>query len=401
MAEAYIFDVVRTPRGRGDSDGALYEVKPIGLLSALLDAIPGRCAIAPEEIEDLAIGCGLPLDGQGYNIARAALLYAGWGHATPGMQINRYSASGLEAVNLAAMKVRSGWAQLVLAGGLESMSRIPLGSDGGPLMYDPEVMIRASYIPSGVAADLLATLEGFSRESLDRYAYESHLRARRARDEGHSHPSIVPIYDRNGLLILEEDEHLQPDITPEELAQLPPAFETLGRQGFEEIALQHFPTLERVRYLHTAGNSSGAADGAALVLVGSLEKGEALGLKARARIRAGATASTGTAFMPTGAAVAARKALQLACLSPKDIGLWECHEPFAAVALHFQREMGIADAAFNVNGGAIALGHPIGASGAMQLGALLDEMERRDVAIGLVALSAGGGLGVAAVIERN
>lgn len=400
MAEAYIFDAVRTPLGMGGSEGALYEVKPIGLLLAVLEAIPRRCAIGPGDVEDLIIGCNAPVDGQGHDIARAALLYAGWGGATAGVQINRYDASGLEAAILAAMKVRSGWAQLVLAGGMESMSRAPGGSDGGPLTYDPEVMARAGYMAPGVAADLLATLEGLGREALDQYACQSQQRASHARASGYFSRSIIPIFDQAGLLILDEDEQLRPDITPEGLAQLPPAYEALGRQGYEEIALQQFPVLERIHYRHTTGNSSNPADGAALVLVGSREKGEALGLKARARIRAAATVSCGMALIHTGAVPAARKALQLAGMQPEDIGLWECHEPFAAVALHFQRELAAAEGAFNVNGGAIALGHPVGASGAILLGALLDEMERRDVATGMAAVGASGGMGAAMVIER-
>lgn len=401
MAEAYIFDALRTPRGKGNRNGLLYEVKPIGLLSTALAALLERNAIRPGEVEDAIIGCVTPIDDQGYNIAKAALLYAGWGTATTGMQINRYCASGLEAVNLAAMKVRSGWEQLVLAGGVESMSRVPVGSDGGPLMYDPEVMIKADFIPQGVAADLLATLEGFSREMLDAYALQSQQRANHAWDKGHFAPSIIPIYDRNGLLILDKDEHLYETTTPEGLAKLQPAFEALGKQGFEEIALQQYPTLERIHYRHTAGNSCRNVDGAALVLVGSKERGAALGLKPRAHIRAVATAGVNAVLMHTGAAHAARKALQMAGMEASDIDLWECNEAFAAVALHFQHDLGIDEAILNVNGGAIALGHPLGASGAILIGALLDEMERRDLATGLVALSTSGGMGVATVIERS
>ena len=264
MPEAYIYDALRTPRGRGKARGALYEVKPIDLLAAALGALRERTAIAPEELDDVVIGCVTPVDDQGYNVAKAALLHAGWGAAVGGMQVNRYCASGLEAVNLAAMKVRSGWENLVLAGGVESMSRIPIGSDGGPLMYDPELIIRANSIPQGISADLIATMEGFTREELDACAYHSHQRARQAWDNGHFSRSVIPIYDRNGLLILDRDEHVRPDTTLEALAQLPPAFEAIGRQGFDEMAIHEYPTLERIRHLHTAGNSPGIVDGAAL-----------------------------------------------------------------------------------------------------------------------------------------
>ncbi|MCO6477212.1 MAG: acetyl-CoA C-acetyltransferase [Phaeodactylibacter sp.] len=400
MPEAYIYDALRTPRGRGKSRGALYEVKPVDLLAATLRALQERTAIAPEELDDAVVGCVTPIDDQGFNIARAALLHAGWGDAVSGIQVNRYCASGLEAVNLAAMKVRSGWESLVLAGGVESMSRIPIGSDGGPLMYDPELVNRVNSIPQGVSADLIATLEGFSREALDAYAYNSHQRAQQAWENGYFRHSIIPIYDRNGLLILDKDEHIRPDTTLEALSQLPPAFEALGRQGFDEMALHKYPTLERIHHLHTAGNSSGIVDGAALALVGSKEKGESLGLRPRARILSAATVSVDPTLMLSGPAPAARKALQQAGMNAKDIGLWECNEAFASVVLKFQREMKIADSKINVNGGAIAMGHPLGATGAMLLGTLLDEMERRDTDTGLVTLCVGGGMGVATVIER-
>ncbi|MCB0551291.1 MAG: acetyl-CoA C-acetyltransferase [Phaeodactylibacter sp.] len=400
MPEAYIYEALRTPRGRGKSQGALYEVKPIDLLSATLNALRQRASIAPGELDDTVIGCVTPIDDQGYNVAKAALLHTGWGEAVSGMQVNRYCASGLEAVNLAAMKVRSGWEGLVLAGGVESMSRIPIGSDGGPLMYDPELITRANSIPQGISADLIATLEGFRREELDAYAYDSHKRAHQAWENGFFDRSIVPIYDRNGLLILGRDEHIRPDTTLEALAQLPPAFESPGRQGFDEMALHQYPTLERIQHPHTAGNSSGIVDGAALVLVGSREKGEALGLKPRARVLSAATVSVDPTLMLTGPAPAARKAMELAGMKTKDIDLWECNEAFASVVLKFQREMKIPESKLNVNGGAIAMGHPLGATGAMLLGTLLDEMERQNKNTGLVTLCVGGGMGVATIIER-
>ncbi|MCB9287453.1 MAG: acetyl-CoA C-acetyltransferase [Lewinellaceae bacterium] len=400
MPEAYIYDSLRTPRGRGKSRGALYEVKPMDLLAAAVRALRQRTALPPEELDDAVIGCVTPIGDQGYNIAKAALLHAGWGNSVSGMQVNRYCASGLEAINLAAMKVRSGWEELVLAGGVESMSRIPIGSDGGPLMYDPELITRANSIPQGVSADLIATLEGFSREELDACAYHSHQRARHAWENGYFNRSIIPIYDRNGLLILDKDEHIRPNTTLDALSKLPPAFASAGWEGFDEMALHAFPELEGIRHLHTAGNSSGIVDGAALALVGSKEKGEALGLKPRARILAAATVSVDPTLMLTGPAPAARKALKQAGMKSGDVDLWECNEAFASVVLKFRREMEVDDAIINVNGGAIAMGHPLGATGAMLLGTLLDEMERQDKATGLVTLCVGGGMGVATVIER-
>jgi len=400
MSEAYIYDALRTPRGKGKSSGALYEVKPVDLLSATLKALQDRHPVEPEQLDDTIIGCVTPIDDQGYNIAQAALLHNGWEGSGGSMQINRYCASGLEAVNLAAMKIRSGWGHLVLAGGIESMSRTPMGSDGGALLFDTEVMSRAHYLPQGIAADLIATLEGFSRAILDEYAYQSQQRARHAIEEGYFSKSLIPIYDKNGLLILDHDEAVRPDVNLEKLGQLLPAFETLGQMGFDAMALERFPVLDAVRHCHTAGNSSGIVDGAALVLVGSEEAGKAAGLKPRARIKAAATVSVDPTLMLTGPAPAARKALKLAGKSVKDIDLWECNEAFAAVVLKFQQELKIPDSKLNVNGGAIAMGHPLGATGAMLLGTLLDELERQDKQTGCVTLCAGGGIGIATIIER-
>jgi acetyl-CoA C-acetyltransferase len=400
MTEAYIYDAVRTPRGRGKVDGALFQVKPVDLLSAALRALAERTNLAPSEVDDVLIGCVTPIDEQGYNIAKAALLHAGWREGAGAMQLNRYCASGLEAVNLAAMKIRSGWEEFVIAGGVESMSRVPIGSDGGPLLYDPEVIGRTGYIPQGLSADLLATLEGYEREALDAYALRSHRRAATAREEGYFSRSLAPIHDANGLLLLDKDELIRLDTGPEALAALPPAFAALGAQGFDAMALRRYPHLERVEHRHTAGNSSGIADGAALVLLGSEKKGRELGLRPRARLAAAAIVGVEPTLMLHGPAPAARQALRRAGMRAKDVDLWECNESYAAAALHFQREMEIADEALNVNGGAIALGHPLGATGAMLLSALIDELERRDLGVGLVALSAGGGMGVAAIIER-
>lgn len=400
MPEAFIYDALRTPRGKGSSRGALYEVKPVELLSATLQALQSRHPVDPAQLDDAIIGCVTPIDDQGYNIAQAALLHNGWDTSGGSLQVNRYCASGLEAVNLAAMKIRSGWGNLLLAGGVESMSRIPMGTDGGALLFDPEVMAGAHYLPQGVAADLIATLEGFSREMLDAYAYQSQQRARHAVEAGYFSKSLVPIYDRNGLLILDRDEAVRPEVTMEKLSQLKPAFEHLGRMGFDDMALERYPVLESVRHSHTAGNSSGIVDGAALVLVGSEAAGKEAQLTARAKIRAAATVSVDPTLMLTGPAPAAEKALQLAGMTVKDIDLWECNEAFASVVLKFQRELKIPDGKLNVNGGAIAMGHPLGATGAMLLGALLDELERQDKQTGCVTLCAGGGMGIATIIER-
>lgn len=400
MTEAYIYDAVRTPRGRGRQSGALYEVKPVRLLEIVLTALATRTQLDTNVVDDAILGCVTPVDDQGFNIAKAALLYAGWGEAVSGMQINRYCASGLEAVNLAATKIRAGWADLVVAGGVESMSRVPIGSDGGPLLYDPEVIARVNYIPQGVSADLIATIEGFSRTTVDEYALLSQQRAAQALQNGYFNRSILPIYDQNGLLILDRDEHLRPDTTLEGLAQLPPAFAGAGLAGFNQMALRRYPAVEKIQHVHTAGNSSGIVDGAAALLLGSKEKGAALGLSPRARIVGIANVSTEPVIMLTGPAPAARKALQMAKMTAADIDLWECNEAFAAVPLKFQRELDLDIAKLNVNGGAIALGHPLGATGAMLLGTLLDELERRDLNVGLVTLCAGGGMGIATIIER-
>jgi len=400
MPEAYIYDALRTPRGKGKRGGALHEVKPVDLLSACLDSLRERHSLNPAEVEDTIIGCVTPVDDQGYNIAQAALLQSGWGQSAGSMQINRYCASGLEAVNLAATKVRSGWGQLALAGGVESMSRVPMATDGGALMYDPALITGVPYLPQGVSADLIATLEGFSREAVDAYAYQSQQRARHAMQAGYFDRSLIAIYDRNGLPILQQDEHPRPEASLEQLSQLPAVFKRTGQEGFDAMALQKYPELQGVRHVHTAGNSSGVVDGAALVLVGGYKKGQALGLQPRAKILSIANVSVDPTIMLTGPAPASRQALKRAGMEVKDIDLWECNEAFAAVVLKFQRELELDDAVLNVNGGAIAFGHPLGATGAMLLGTLLDELERQDKHTGCVTLCVGGGMGVATIIER-
>ena len=400
MRDAYIFDALRTPRGKGKKTGALYEVKPIDLMVTVLNALQVRNHLDTAEVDDAVIGCVTPVDDQGFNIAKAGLLHAGWHQHVGGVQLNRYCGSGLEAINIAAMKVRSGWEELVVAGGIESMSRAPMGSDGGALLFDPELMTRAHYIPQGVAADLIASIEGFEREELDEYALRSQHRAAYAIQQGYFDHALIPIKDQNGLVLLEKDEYPRPETTLEGLAALPPAFQKDGTLGFDGMAQQRYPEVERIRHVHTAGNSSGIVDGAALMLIGSQEKGVALGLQPRARIRAVASVAVEPTIMLTGAVAAAKKALQRANLQPADIDLWECNEAFAAVALQFQRAFQLDEDRLNVNGGAIALGHPLGATGAILLGTLLDELERRDLHLGVVALCAAGGMGVAAVIER-
>ncbi|MEZ4994296.1 MAG: acetyl-CoA C-acetyltransferase [Saprospiraceae bacterium] len=400
MKDAFIFDAIRTPRGRGKVTGALYEVKPVDLLSTTLKALATRLSLDTAAVDDVLIGCVTPIDDQGFNIAKAALLYAGWPAQVSGMQINRYCASGLEAVNLAAMKIRSGWEEMVVAGGVESMSRVPIGADGGALLYDPELISKTDFIPQGISADLIATIAGFDRESLDQYALRSQQRAHHARENGYFKQAMIPIHDQNGLCILAEDEHPRPETSLEVLGQLPPAFAHIGAMGFDAMALHKYPEVEQIRHVHTAGNSSGIVDGAALVLVGSKERGDDLGLTPRARIRAVANVGVDPTIMLTGPGPAAKKALHTAGMNQSDIDLWECNEAFASVVLKFQQDVNIDEDRLNVNGGAIAFGHPLGATGAMLLGTLLDELERRDLQTGLVTLCVGGGMGVATIIER-
>lgn len=401
MSEAYIYDALRTPRGKGKASGALYEVKPINLLTTTLRALEQRNQLDTSRVDDVLIGCVTPTDEQGYNIAKAAVLFSNWSDSVSAMQINRFCASGLEAVNLAAMKVRSGWEQLVVAGGVESMSRVPMGSDSGPLLYDPAVLNKVRYLPQGTSADLIATLENFDREAVDTYALGSQQRTQNAIEKGFFKNALIPLIDPNGLPILERDEHPRPNTSLEALAALPPVFTKDGQMGYDQVALYKYPELECINHVHTAGNSSGIVDGAALVLIGSKSIGEQLALQPRARIIAMANISVDPTIMLTGPAPAARKALQQAGLTPKDIDLWECNEAFAAVVLKFQKEMKIKSDQLNVNGGAIALGHPLGATGAMLVGTLLDELERRDLRRGLVTLCVGGGMGVATIIDRT
>ncbi len=398
---AYIFNAIRTPRGRGKASGSLHPVRPLDLLKTLFDELRERHDLDTSQVDDVLLGCVTPVKEQGGNIARTAPLYAGWDLDLPGAQLNRFCASGLEAVNLAAMKVRSGWEELVVAGGVESMSRVAMGTDGGAWAIDPRVAWQQYFVPQGVSADLIATLEGFTRADVDGFALLSQQRAAAAQANGYFR-SIIPVRDAAGNILLDRDEHLRPDATLEGLAALKPAFEALGGMGFDAVALKKYPQLERINHVHTAGNSSGIVDGAALVLVGSREKGEALGLRPRARIVSAALLGDEPTIMLTAPAPASKRALAKAGMAVGDIDLFEINEAFASVVLKFIREMGLPDGPerVNVNGGAIALGHPLGATGAMILGTALDELERRDLSTALITLCAGGGMGIATIIER-
>ncbi|MCB9157972.1 MAG: acetyl-CoA C-acetyltransferase [Caldilineaceae bacterium] len=398
---AYIFDAIRTPRGRGKENGALHPATPVRLLTTLFDALRTRHALDTSQVDDVILGCVTPIGEQGANIARTALLCAGWAQEIPGMQLNRFCASGLEAVNSAAAYVRAGWGELMVAGGVESMSRVPIGADGGALMQDPAVAKQIGFVPQGISADLIATLEGLSRADVDAYALHSQQRAGHAEQNGYFTASRVPVYDNAGGQLLAHDEHARPNATLEGLSQLKPAFAGLGQTGFDAIALRKYPQISQMNHVHTAGNSSGIVDGAALVLVGTRHKGEQLGLQPRAVIRAAALVGTEPTIMLTGPAPAAQKALRMAGMTLADIDLIEVNEAFAAVVLKFMHDMAIADLdKINVNGGAIALGHPLGATGAMLLGTALDELERRGLSTALITLCAGGGMGIATIIER-
>ncbi len=400
--EAFIFDAIRTPRGKGKPSGALHGLKPISLVTGLLDEIRRRNpALDPALVDDIVLGVVSPVGEQGADIAKTAAIAAGYPQTVAGVQLNRFCASGLEAVNVAAQKVRSGWEDLVLAGGVESMSRVRMGSDGGAWHMDPETSYDSRFVPQGVSADLIATLEGYGRDDVDRYAALSQERAAKAWANGHFARSVVPVRDRNGLTVLDRDEHVRPGTTVETLAGLPASFSTIGEAGgFDAVALQRYHWVERINHVHTAGNSSGIVDGASLMLIGNQRAGEAAGLVPRARVVSAALSGADSTIMLTGPAPAARKALAKAGLSIEDIDLVEINEAFAAVVLRFVKDIGLSLDRVNVNGGAIAMGHPLGATGAMILGSLLDELERRDRRYGLATLCVGGGMGIATIIER-
>ncbi len=402
QAQAFVYDALRTPRGKGKKNGSLHEVKPIDLVVGLLDEVKARNpGLDPERVDDVVLGVVTPIGDQGSDIAKTAALKAGYPDTVAGVQLNRFCASGLEAVNQAAARVRSGFEDLLLAGGVESMSRVPMGSDGGAWAMDPATSFDTAFVPQGIGADLIATLEGFSREDVDGFAAESQARAAKAQANGYFDASVVPVKDLNGLTVLDKDEFIRPGTTVDSLAGLKPSFAGIGEQGgFDAVALEKYHWVERIDHVHHAGNSSGIVDGAALMLIGSEQVGTDLGLTPRARILATAVSGADPTIMLTGPAPASRKALAKAGLSADDIDLYEINEAFAAVAMRFMRDLDLPHDKVNVNGGAIAMGHPLGATGAMILGTLVDELERRDQRYGLATLCVGGGMGVATVVER-
>ena len=399
MNEAFIFDSIRSPRGK-NKNGSLSQITPVDLLSKLMLALEKKYQLDTSLIDDVIIGCVMPVNDQGANIGKIAAQYSGWDVDIPSMQINRCCGSGLEAVNLAAMKIRSGWEDLIVSGGIECMSRVPIGADGGPMAFETKVASRTNYVPQGIGADLIATIEGFTRKDLDAYALMSQKRASEA-IKNKRFRSLVPIYDQNELLLIAEDEHVRPNTSLMQLSKLKPAFEKIGKNGYDEIALQKYIHIEEIRHLHTAGNSSGIVDGASITLVGSKRNATSLGLKPRAKILSVATCSTDPTIMLEGPAPATKKALSMANLTIDDIDLIEVNEAFAAVVLKFMKEMNIDNFdKINVNGGSIALGHPLGATGSILLGTLIDELEDRDLSLGLVTLCVAGGMGIATIIER-
>ena len=401
MTDAFIFDAVRTPRGRGRPDGSLHPITPIQLAAQALAALRDRHQLDTRAVDDVILGCVSPIGEQGANIARVGAMVAGYDESVPGKQINRFCASGLEAVNTAAAAVMCGQSDLVVGGGVESMSRIPIGADGGAWVADPQVSWHHYFIPQGVSADLIATLDGYSREMVDSYAVESQRRAAAAQAAGYFDKSVVPVKDVIGQVALAKDEYLRPGTTLADLMKLKPAFTQMGEEGgFDAVAMQRYPQVESINHVHTGGNSSGIVDGAAAVLVGSRKPAKKAGLQARARIRGFASIGSEPTIMLTGPAAASRKALKKAGMKPADIDLWEINEAFASVVLRFMRDMDIPHDRTNVNGGAIALGHPLGATGAMILGTVLDEIERRNLSTALVTLCVGAGMGTATIIER-
>jgi acetyl-CoA C-acetyltransferase len=401
MAEAFVYDHLRTPRGKGKAAGSLHEVKPVDLVVGLIDELRERNpSLDTHRIDDVVLGVVSPVADQGGDIAKTAALAAGLPETTAGVQLNRFCASGLEAVNQAASRVRGGFEDLILAGGVESMSRVPMGSDGGAWASDPATALKTGFVPQGIGADLIATIEGWTRDDVDAFAAESHHRASKAWANGYFDKSVVPVKDINGVTVLEHDETIRPDTSPEGLAGLKPSFAQLGADaGFDDVALEKYHWIEKINHVHHAGNSSGIVDGSALVAIGNEQVGTDLGLTPRARIISAAVSGADPTIMLTGPAPAARKALARAGLEVADIDLFEINEAFAAVALRFMRDLDISAEITNVNGGAIAMGHPLGATGAMILGTLIDELERRDLRRGLATLCVGGGMGIATIVE--
>ena len=401
MPDAFIYDAVRTPRGRGKADGALHEVTALNLAAQALSAVKERNKLDPALLDDVVLGCVDPVGEAGGDIARASALVAGLGDRVPGIQINRFCASGLDAINFAAAEIMSGQHQMTIGGGVESMSRVGIGASGGAWAMDPTIAVEHYFLPQGISADLIATKYGFSRDDVDAYAVESQKRAAKSWEEGRFKKSVIPVKDVNGLTILAKDEHLRSSTTMQTLAALQPSFVQMGEMGgFDAVAVQKHPEIEAVNHVHHAGNSSGIVDGAAAVLIGSKQAGKAAGLKARARIKAFANIGSEPAIMLTGPIDVTKKVLQKSGMSKKDIDLWELNEAFASVVLRYMQELGIPHDKINVNGGAIAMGHPLGATGAMILGTVLDELERSGKSTALVTLCIGAGMGTATIIER-
>ncbi|MGE5332055.1 MAG: acetyl-CoA C-acetyltransferase [Nitrospirota bacterium] len=400
MTEAYIFDAVRTPRGKGKKEGALHQATPVWLLRTLLQALQQRNQLDTALVDDVVLGCVTPVGEQGADIARTAVLDAGWAQSVAGVTLSRFCASGLEAVNLATAKIMSGMEDMVVAGGVESMSRWAMGSDGGAWVMDPRINSATAFVPQGISADLIATLEGFGRRDLDAFAAESHRRAAQAQAEGRFGRSVVAVKDLNGMTWLDRDETVRPGTSVESLAKLNPSFEMMGAMGFDATALDKYTTVEKIHHAHHAGNSSGIVDGAALMLLGSKAAGDKAGLKPRARVRMCAVIGSDPTIMLTGPTPACRKALAKAGMAASDIDLWEINEAFATVPMKTARDLGVSLDRVNVNGGAIAMGHPLGATGAIILGTALDELERTGKSTALATLCVGGGMGIATIIER-
>ncbi len=400
MSHAYIYDHVRTPRGKGKKDGSLHQASPVWLLSTLLRALQQRNALDTGLVDDVVLGCVTPVGEQGADIARTAVLDAEWAQTVAGVTQSRFCASGLESINLAGAKVASGYEDLVVAGGVESMSRWQMGSDGGAWFMDPRINQKLGFVPQGVGADLISTMEGWGRADVDAFALRSHQRAAAARAGGRFAKSVVPVRDIAGLLMLDRDETIRENASPDAMAKLEPSFAAMGAMGFDATALRKYTTVEKIHHMHHAGNSSGIVDGAALMLVGSQEGGAKAGLKPRARIRAAAVIGSEPTIMLTGPTPSVRKALAKAGMAPKDIDLWEINEAFAVVPMKTARDLGVEMDRVNVNGGAIAMGHPLGATGCIILGTLLDELERRNLSTGCATLCVGGGMGIATIIER-
>ena len=401
MGEAYVFDAVRTPRGRGRASGSLHEVSPLRLAAGVLKNIRDRNDLDTSAVDDVILGVADPVNEQGADIARTAVLVAGYDQGTPGVQINRFCASGLEACNMAAAQVMSGQSDIVIGGGVENMSRIEMFSSGGALVSDPHFTLPHYFVPQGISADLIATVHGYSRTDVDSYAVESQRRAAAAWSEGRFARSVVPVRDDNDIVILDRDEYLRPQTTMQTLGALEPSFAVQGEKfGFDAVALQRYAKVERIDHVHHAGNSSGIVDGAAAVLIGGSEASAMLGCKPRARIKGFASVGSEPTIMLTGPSFAVEKALKRAGMTASDIDLFECNEAFAAVVLRFMEALGVGHDRINVNGGAIAMGHPLGASGAMLLGTLVDELERRDLTTGVVTLCVGAGMGTAMIVER-